>query len=138
MKPLGTAALIRTLSLLRPGTALASPVAATKVALRSLARRHIALAEEIKGLDVALAELTATAEPVCWPRPVWAPRWRVNSWSPRAIIPSGCVQRRRLRTWPALLPSQPPPDAPRGHRLNRGGDRAANKALHTIALVRLK
>lgn len=63
MKPLGTAALIRTLSLLRPGTALASPVAATKVALRSLARRHIALAEEIKGLDVALAELTATAAP---------------------------------------------------------------------------
>ena len=63
MKPLGTAALIRTLSLLRPGTALASPVAATKIALRSLARRHIALAEEIKGLDVALAELTATAAP---------------------------------------------------------------------------
>ena len=63
MKPLGTTALIRTLSLLRPGTELASPVAATKLALRSLARRHIALAEEIKDLDVALAELTATAAP---------------------------------------------------------------------------
>lgn len=24
------------------------------------------------------------------------------------------------------------------HRLNRGGDRAANKALHTVAVVRLK
>ena len=24
------------------------------------------------------------------------------------------------------------------HRLNRGGDRAANKALHTVAIVRLK
>jgi transposase len=42
-----------------------------------------------------------------------------------------------LLIWPALLPSRHHRDANR-HRLNRGGDRGANKALHTVAVVRLK
>jgi hypothetical protein len=46
-KPLGTAALVWTLSSLRSGTEPATPIAATKLALRSLARRYIALAKEI-------------------------------------------------------------------------------------------
>ena len=63
MKPFGTAALIQALSRLRPGTDLSSPEAATKLTLRSLARRHLALSEEIRELDAVLEELTTTAAP---------------------------------------------------------------------------
>ena len=63
MKPMGTTADHGPLWLLRPGRDLAYPVAATKLALRSLARRHVALDAEIKDLDMALTELTATAAP---------------------------------------------------------------------------
>ena len=138
MKPLGTAALIRTLSLLRPGTALASPVAATKIALRSLARRHIALAEEIKGLDVALAELTATAAPGL------LAKTGVGAEVAGQLLVTAGDNPERLRSEASFahLAGVAPIPASSGrttrHRLNRGGDRAANKALHTIALVRLK
>jgi transposase len=37
-----------------------------------------------------------------------------------------------------LHPSPRPPAAPACHRLNRGGDRGANNALHTVALVRMR
>ena len=138
MKPLGTAALIRTLSQLRPGTALASPVAATKIALRSLARRHIALAEEIKGLDVALAELTATAAPGL------LAKTGVGAEVAGQLLVTAGDNPERLRSEASFahLAGVAPIPASSGrttrHRLNRGGDRAANKALHTIALVRLK
>lgn len=63
MKPLGATALIQALSRLRPGTELSSPVEATKLTLRSLARRHIALSVEIGEFDAVLDELTAEAAP---------------------------------------------------------------------------
>ena len=44
-------------------TDLSSPVAATKLTLRSVARRHIALNDEIGELDAVLDELTAKAAP---------------------------------------------------------------------------
>jgi hypothetical protein len=62
-EPLGTVGLIQALSRLRPGTHHSSPAAATKLALRSLARRHKALSDEIRELDTVLDELTATAAP---------------------------------------------------------------------------
>ena len=138
MKPLGTTALIRTLSLLRPGTELASPVAATKLALRSLARRHIALAEEIKDLDVALAELTATAAPGL------LAKTGVGAEVAGQLLVTAGDNPERLRSEASFahLAGVAPIPASSGrttrHRLNRGGDRAANKALHTIAVVRLK
>ena len=55
--------MIQALSRLRPGTHHSSPAAATKLALRSLARRHKALSDEIRELDTVLDELTATAAP---------------------------------------------------------------------------
>jgi hypothetical protein len=46
---------------LRPGTQPETPEAATKLALRSVARRHVALSEEIAELDVQLDRLVAQA-----------------------------------------------------------------------------
>lgn len=63
MHPLSTRRLIPALGRLRPGADLTSPEVATRTALHSIARRHAALAEEIKDLDTALAELTAIAAP---------------------------------------------------------------------------
>ena len=63
MRPLSTHRLIPALGRLRPGADLTSPEVATRTALRSIARRHAALAEEIKDLDTALAEVTAIAAP---------------------------------------------------------------------------
>jgi transposase len=63
MRALPTGKLIGALSRLRPGSDLSSPSAATKMALRSLARRHLTLTQELKELDAALAELTAMAVP---------------------------------------------------------------------------
>ena len=80
MKPLGTVGLIQALSRLRPGTHHSSPAAATKLALRSLARRHKALSDEIRELDTVLDELTATAAPGLLARTASAPRSPDNYW----------------------------------------------------------
>lgn len=54
--------LVRTCACLRPGV-LIDPVGATKIALRSLARRHQALSSEVRELDTELRRLTAKACP---------------------------------------------------------------------------
>ncbi len=60
---LDRAALIRTLARLRPGDDLSHPLAATRAALRRLARRHQALDTEITELDAELGPLTRQAAP---------------------------------------------------------------------------
>ncbi|MBM9624383.1 transposase [Streptomyces zhihengii] len=57
------AALIRTLARLRPGDDLSRPLAATRAALRRLARRHQALDEEITELDTEISPLVRQAAP---------------------------------------------------------------------------
>lgn len=138
MKPLGTTALIQALSRLRPATDLASPVAATKLTLRSLARRHIALNEEIGELDAVLDELTAKAAPG-----LLAKTGVGTEVAGQLLVTAGDnPERLRSEASFAHLTGVAPIPASSGrtnrHRLNRGGDRAANKALHTVAVVRLK
>lgn len=138
MKPLGTAALIQALSLLRPGTDLSSPAAATKLTLRSLARRHIALSDEIRELDAVLDELTTTAAPGL------LAKTGVGTEVAGQLLVTAGDNPARLRSEASFahLAGVAPIPASSGrtnrHRLNRGGDRAANKALHTVAVVRLK
>jgi hypothetical protein len=54
--------LVRTCAGLRPGVPI-DPVGATKIALRSLARRHQGLSAEVRELDRELCRLTAEACP---------------------------------------------------------------------------
>ncbi len=63
MRPLPTGQLLRALSRLRTGPDLSSPSTATKMALRSLARRHLTLTEELTELNTALTELATRAAP---------------------------------------------------------------------------
>jgi transposase len=138
MKPLGTAALIQALSRLRPGSELSWPAAATKLTLRSLARRHMALSDEIRELDTVLDELTTAAAPGL------LAKTGVGTDVAGQLLVSAGDNPERLRSEASFahLAGVAPLPASSGrtnrHRLNRGGDRAANKALHTVAIVRLK
>ncbi len=124
---------------LRPDHAqLSQPGQAAKFALRSLARRITALDEEINELDVELQPLVATA----------APRTTallgISTGHAGQLLLTAGQNITRLHSeaaFAALCGASPIPVASgkRGrYRLNPGGDRQANRALHMIAVCRLR
>jgi transposase len=130
-------ALIDTLAATRPGPAVNSVTAATGQALRRLARRHQDLTAEIADIDAELRVLTTQSAPT-----MLATKGFGIVTTATLLITAG-DNPARLRTeasFAALCGAAPIP-ASSGkttrHRLNRGGDRQANWALHQIALVRL-
>ncbi|MFB9075730.1 hypothetical protein ACFFX0_33040, partial [Citricoccus parietis] len=71
---------------LRPATNLTDPHVACKLALRSLARRHASLDEEVSQLHRGLSELTQEAAPQLRDRPGVGCWWsRLSCWSPLVI-----------------------------------------------------
>lgn len=135
---LNRAALIRTLARLRPDGDLSCPLAATRASLRRLARRHQAMDTEIAELDAELAPLTRQAAPAL------LEMYGVGPDTAGQLLTSAGDNPERMRSEAAFahLTGVAPIPASSGrthrHRLNRGGDRAANNALHTIALVRMR
>jgi transposase len=103
--------------------------------LRRLGRRVLALAEEIDAVDRELLQLLRAVAPAlleeCGVGPVCAAQLLVSSGEP---------DRMRSEAAFAALGGTSPVDASSGrqqrHRLNRGGDRQLNSALHVIALNR--
>lgn len=79
LRALSSTQLMRTCARLRPG-AIADPTAATKLALRSLAGRHEALAAEIKMLDPELLCLTNGLPPPSSGSSGSAPMWPGRCW----------------------------------------------------------
>ncbi|MEV6774610.1 IS110 family transposase, partial [Nocardia sp. NPDC051030] len=132
------ATLIRTLTGLRPGRDLAHPLTATKSALRALARRHQLLDAEITELDSQIRPLIEQAGPRL------LDMFGVGPETAGQLLTTTGDNPERMRTEAAFahLTGVAPIPASSGrthrHRLNRGGDRAANNALHTIALVRMR
>lgn len=132
------AALIRTLARLRPGDDLSRPLAATRAALRRLARRHQALDEEIAELDAEIGPLVKQAAPQL------LELFGVGPETAGQLLASAGDNPERMRSEAAFahLAGVAPIPASSGrthrHRLNRGGDRAANNALHTIVLTRMR
>jgi transposase len=110
---------------------------ATRHALRTLARRHKTLSNEITELDALLADLTAKAAPRMLRQPGIGPETAA-----RLLLVAG-DNPTRLRNDAALaaLCGASPIEASTGattrHRLNRGGDRQANSALWLIATNRM-
>ena len=119
-------------------TQLADPVtAATKLTLRRLARRITALGEEIDDIDTELRPLVAATAPALMA--VYGVGTEVAA---QLLITAGDnPDRLRSEAAFAQLCGTAPLPASSGrttrHRLNRGGDRHANYALHIIALSRL-
>ena len=124
---------------LRPDhTRLHEPVHAAKAALRSLARRVIDLDAEIATLDRQLTQLVATAAPAT------TARIAVSTGHAGALLVTAGQNIDRLRSeasFAALCAASPIPVSSGRtdrHRLNYGGDRDANRALHMIAVCRLR
>jgi len=130
--------LIRTLARLRPAADLSMPLNATKAALCRLARRHHALDEEIAELDAQITPLVRQAAPQL------LDLFGAGPHTAGQLLVSAGDNPERMRSEAAFahLTGVAPIPASSGrthrHRLNRGGDRAANNALHTIVLVRMR
>lgn len=129
--------LIDTLAATRPGPAVDTVTAAAGQALRRLARRHQALTDEITEIDAELHVLVARIAPTM----LATPGFGVITTATLLITAGDNPDRLRSEAAFAALCGAAPIPASSGkttrHRLNRGGDRQGNWALHQIALVRL-
>ena len=134
---LKTKALVGACAAMRPGP-LISTTAATKAALRVLARRWQQLQTELTQLDAQLQELVAAVAPAL----VALPGVGVDTAGQLLVTAGDNPQRLRGEAAFAHLCGVAPIPASSGrtdrHRLNRGGDRHANNALWRIALVRMR
>ncbi|WIV62241.1 IS110 family transposase [Amycolatopsis nalaikhensis] len=132
-------ALITTCAGWRPDrTDTASPATATRLALRSLARRHQQLTTEITDLDQLLAPLAATISP----RLLAVPGVGTDVAGQLLVTAGENHDRLTSEAAFAMLCGVAPIPASSGkttrHRLNRGGDRQANAALYRVVLTRLR
>jgi transposase len=120
----------------RPGTRR-DLVSVTKLTLRMLARRALALQAEIAELDAILKPLVAETAPALIARP------GIGTETASALLVAAGDNPERLRNEGtfAHLCGAAPVDASTGknerHRLNRGGDRQANAALWRIVVTRM-
>lgn len=138
LRGLSTRELIITCAALRPDrTRCDDPVAAVKIALRSLARPHQRLTEEITDLDELIAPLTTQISPALA---------QIHGVGPdvagQLLVTVGDnPERMRSEAAFAMLCGVAPLPASSGktqrHRLNHGGDRDANRALWRIAITRM-
>jgi transposase len=137
LRGLSLARLITVTAAFRPGSVLASPLVATKFALRSLAVRHRQLSAEIAQLDAQLASLVAAAGPALLAVKGLGPD------TAGALLVAAGDNPERLRSEAAFarLCGVAPLPASSGrttrHRLSRGGNRDANRALYLLALGRM-
>jgi transposase len=117
---------------------LLEPVMATRAALRAIARRVQVLEEEIAVADTRLRPATATVAPRT------AALFGAGPDVAGQLLVTAGDNPERLRSEAALahLTGTSPLPASSGrtdrHRLNRGGDRAANAAIHRIVLCRMR
>jgi transposase len=131
--------LIATCANLRPDRAdAATPATATKIALRSLARRHQQLSTEIADLDELLEPLVTAVSPA-----LVAANGVGTDVAGQLLVTAGENHDRLVSEAAfAMLCGVAPIPASSGkttrHRLNRGGDRQANKALYRVVLCRLR
>jgi len=131
--------LIRTLAAWRPDlTAYRDLEAAYRISLKSLARRYLELHDEIADFDVMIAAIVQELAPELIARNSIGH----NSAAQLLLTAGDNPERLKSEASFAALCGVSPVPASSGkttrHRLNRGGDRAANSALHIIAIGRLR
>jgi transposase len=109
----------------------------TARALRSTAQRIQQLAAEAAGLRAELERLVAAVAPWLLELPGVGPISAAQ-----VLVSWSHAGRLRSEAAFAMLAGAAPIEASSGrvvrHRLNRGGDRQLNRALHTIVLARLR
>lgn len=135
-RPLREERLVKALATCRPGVR-DGVVGAVLTALKTLAQRHQFLAQQADLLEQQLRALVQASCPqllaVRGVGPITAAQLMITA--------GGNPDRLRSEASFAALCGTAPVPASSGkttrHRLSRGGDRGANHALHTIALVRM-
>lgn len=138
LRGLATSDLITVLSRSRPGTDPAAPACAVRIALRRLACRYQHLTEEITEADRELKPLVEQAAPTL------TALFGVGTETAAQLLTTAGDNPGRLRSEASFahLCAAAPIPASSGrtnrHRLNRGGDRQANNALHVIAVTRMR
>ncbi|MCA1837455.1 MAG: IS110 family transposase [Actinobacteria bacterium] len=134
---LSTKELVAIAARFRPSSNLGDVEAATKFALRSVARRYEALSEEMARLDVQLEQLVGEVAPGL----VSLLAIGTNHAATLLVAAGDNPERLRSEASFASLCGVSPIEASSGkvvrHRLNRGGNRDANRALHMICVVRM-
>lgn len=137
LQPLTKMALIRRCAALRPGD-VNSITAAVKHTLRSIARRWLALDEEIQAHEQILADLTARTVPQL----VAAFGIGSDVAAELLIVAGDNIDRVKSEAAWAKLCGVAPVPASSGmtsrHRLNWSGHRQANAALYRVAIVRMQ
>ena len=132
-----TKELVAACARLRPGADPDDVETATKFALRSVARRHEGLSGEIAQLDAQLDRLVAEVAPGL----ISLPAIGTHHAATLLVVAGDNPQRLRTEASFASLCGVSPIEASSGkvvrHRLNRGGNRDANRALHMICVVRM-
>ncbi|WP_219420701.1 transposase, partial [Pseudonocardia nigra] len=137
LEPLGDKALVEQCRKLRYES-MTGPVDAARYTLRALADRYHALDQEARLHDRVLATLTDRAAPAL------ASLFGVGEDSAAELLLVVGDNPERIRSEAALakLCGACPIPASSGktsrHRLNRGGHRQANAALHRILIVRMR
>ena len=137
LRGLAPVALVRACARLRPTGDTADPQVAVRAALRALARRHQALTGEIADLDAQLRPLVVRACPE-----LIAIKGVGYETAAQLLVTAGDNPDRigSEAAFAALCGVAPIPASSgktRRHRLSRGGDRQANRALHMVACTRL-
>jgi transposase len=131
--------LIRTLAAWRPDlTDYRTVETAYRISLKSLGRRYLELHDEIADLDAMIGAIVDELAPNL------VARNSIGHASAAQLLLTAGDNPERLRSeasFAALCGVSPVPASSGNttrHRLNRGGDRAANSALHIIAIGRLR
>jgi hypothetical protein len=99
---LTTMAKVRKAAALRPGPTLCTVEAATRLALKKLARRYLALVDEIAELDTHIARLVTETAPALIAQLGIGVQSAAQLLVTAGDNPNGCVRRDRLRTCAAL------------------------------------
>ena len=138
LRSLSTKELVSVAARFRLGDDPCDVPTATKFALRSVARRYEALSEEIAELEAHLDRLVAQAAPEL----VSLPGIGTDNAATLLVVAGDNPDRLRSEASFASLCGVSPIEASSGkvvrHRLNRGGNREANRALYMICLARMR
>lgn len=131
--------LIRTLAAWRPDlTAYRQVEEAYRISLKSLARRYLELHDEVSDLDDMIGAIVKDLAPELLAQTAIG----LSSAAQLLLTAGDNPDRLKSEASFAALCGVSPVPASSGktvrHRLNRGGDRAANSAIHIIAIGRLR
>lgn len=131
--------LIRTLAAWRPDLSGYRDVTmAYRIALKSLARRYLELHDEIADLDVMIKAIVDELAPDLVSRTAVGYESAAQLLITAGDNPDRLVSEASFAALCGVSPIPASSGKTQRHRLNRGGDRAANSALHIIAIGRLR